>query len=141
MQPLWKQDPALIDDLKRRMQRLEQTVSKNPNAFINTKDMFVPFTPVVRKYLAEAPWEAFLKRCRSWPRTILANQNLLSCPLPPAPTPSPSFTRYAQWKHLEVNLKIDEEDFDVHRIIGRGGFGEVYPCRKRDTGAVYVTCR
>jgi len=25
-------------------------------------------------------------------------------------------------------------DFSVHRIIGRGGFGEVYGCRKADTG-------
>ena len=36
--------------------------------------------------------------------------------------------------------QISEVDFDVHRIIGRGGFGEVFPCRKRDTGAVYVLC-
>ncbi|MBZ3877394.1 Beta-adrenergic receptor kinase 2 [Sciurus carolinensis] len=30
--------------------------------------------------------------------------------------------------HLTMN------DFSVHRIIGRGGFGEVYGCRKADTG-------
>ena len=30
-------------------------------------------------------------------------------------------------------------DFSVHRIIGRGGFGEVYGCRKADTGKMYVT--
>lgn len=29
-------------------------------------------------------------------------------------------------------------DFSVHRIIGRGGFGEVYGCRKADTGKMYV---
>ena len=28
-------------------------------------------------------------------------------------------------------------DFSVHRIIGRGGFGEVYGCRKADTGKMY----
>lgn len=29
-------------------------------------------------------------------------------------------------------------DFSVHRIIGRGGFGEVYGCRKADTGKMWV---
>jgi serine/threonine protein kinase len=29
-------------------------------------------------------------------------------------------------------------DFSVHRIIGRGGFGEVYGCRKADTGKMCV---
>lgn len=29
-------------------------------------------------------------------------------------------------------------DFSVHRIIGRGGFGEVYGCRKVDTGKMYA---
>ena len=31
-------------------------------------------------------------------------------------------------------------DFSVHRIIGRGGFGEVYGCRKADTGKMYDKC-
>ena len=30
------------------------------------------------------------------------------------------------------------EDFDVLRILGKGGFGEVFGCRKSDTGAVCV---
>jgi serine/threonine protein kinase len=29
-------------------------------------------------------------------------------------------------------------DFTVHRLIGRGGFGEVYGCRKIDTGMMYA---
>lgn len=29
-------------------------------------------------------------------------------------------------------------DFSVLRIIGRGGFGEVYGCRKVDTGKMYA---
>ena len=31
-------------------------------------------------------------------------------------------------------LQISLTDFSVHRIIGRGGFGEVYGCRKDDSG-------
>lgn len=33
-----------------------------------------------------------------------------------------------------VALQLTMNDFSVHRIIGRGGFGEVYGCRKADTG-------
>lgn len=29
------------------------------------------------------------------------------------------------------------ENFNIHRIIGRGGFGEVYGCHKMDTGKLY----
>jgi serine/threonine protein kinase len=29
-------------------------------------------------------------------------------------------------------------DFSVHRIIGRGGFGEVFGCRKDDTGKMFA---
>ena len=32
------------------------------------------------------------------------------------------------------SLQLSMNDFSVHRIIGRGGFGEVYGCRKADTG-------
>lgn len=33
-----------------------------------------------------------------------------------------------------VTPQLTMNDFSVHRIIGRGGFGEVYGCRKADTG-------
>ncbi|KAL5970299.1 Beta-adrenergic receptor kinase 1 [Taenia solium] len=51
---------------------------------------------------------------------------------------SPRFTRFCQWKNLELNLNLTANDFSVHRIIGRGGFGEVYGCRKTDTGKMYA---
>lgn len=35
---------------------------------------------------------------------------------------------------LLTPLQLTMNDFSVHRIIGRGGFGEVYGCRKADTG-------
>uniref|UniRef100_A0A1I7WC33 RGS domain-containing protein n=1 Tax=Heterorhabditis bacteriophora TaxID=37862 RepID=A0A1I7WC33_HETBA len=46
---------------------------------------------------------------------------------------SEKFTRFCQWKNLELNMQLTMNDFSVHRIIGRGGFGEVYGCRKADT--------
>ncbi|KAE9553206.1 hypothetical protein FO519_003602 [Halicephalobus sp. NKZ332] len=51
---------------------------------------------------------------------------------------SDKFTRYCQWKNLELNMQLTMNDFSVHRIIGRGGFGEVFGCRKADTGKMYA---
>lgn len=51
---------------------------------------------------------------------------------------SDKFTRFCQWKNLELNINLSMNDFSVHRIIGRGGFGEVYGCRKADTGKMYA---
>lgn len=51
---------------------------------------------------------------------------------------SDKFTRFCQWKNLELNISLSMNDFSVHRIIGRGGFGEVYGCRKADTGKMYA---
>ena len=51
---------------------------------------------------------------------------------------SEKFTRFCQWKNYELNIQLTMNDFSVHRIIGRGGFGEVYGCRKADTGKMYA---
>lgn len=51
---------------------------------------------------------------------------------------SEKFTRFCMWKNLELNIQLSMNDFSVHRIIGRGGFGEVYGCRKADTGKMYA---
>lgn len=51
---------------------------------------------------------------------------------------SEKYTRFCQWKNLEFNIQLTMNDFSVHRIIGRGGFGEVYGCRKADTGKMYA---
>uniref|UniRef100_A0A182MJB1 Protein kinase domain-containing protein n=1 Tax=Anopheles culicifacies TaxID=139723 RepID=A0A182MJB1_9DIPT len=40
--------------------------------------------------------------------------------------------------HLTSRHPLTMNDFSVHRIIGRGGFGEVYGCRKADTGKMYA---
>ncbi|XP_033229773.1 G protein-coupled receptor kinase 1 [Belonocnema kinseyi] len=51
---------------------------------------------------------------------------------------SDKYSRFCQWKNLELNIQLTMNDFSVHRIIGRGGFGEVYGCRKADTGKMYA---
>eukprot|EP00049_Salpingoeca_infusionum_P022705 m.8271 g.8271 ORF g.8271 m.8271 type:complete len:847 (-) comp5339_c0_seq2:2563-5103(-) len=79
---------------------------------VNLRDTLAPFEKPALTYLADEPWKLFLE--------------------------SDMFVRYCQLKHLELNMRISPSDFDVHRIIGRGGFGEVFPCRKRDTGQVFA---
>ncbi|CDS43107.1 G protein coupled receptor kinase 1 [Echinococcus multilocularis] len=39
---------------------------------------------------------------------------------------------------VQLNTTLTMSDFSVHRIIGRGGFGEVYGCRKLDSGKMYA---
>jgi beta-adrenergic-receptor kinase len=51
---------------------------------------------------------------------------------------SEQYVRFCQWKNLELNQVVGMHDFTVHRLIGRGGFGEVYGCRKIDTGMMYA---
>ena len=34
---------------------------------------------------------------------------------------SEKYTRFCQWKNLELNMQLTMNDFSVHRIIGRGG--------------------
>lgn len=48
---------------------------------------------------------------------------------PPFLSLSPQF-----FVHFLLRIQLTMNDFSVHRIIGRGGFGEVYGCRKADTG-------
>lgn len=45
------------------------------------------------------------------------------------------------FSHTSVLPQLTMNDFSVHRIIGRGGFGEVYGCRKADTGKMWESCK
>ena len=71
-------------------------------------NLFEPYTEEIFTYLRDNVFDRFLE--------------------------SDKFTRFCQWKDLELNIQLTMNDFSVHRIIGRGGFGEVYGCRKADTG-------
>lgn len=53
---------------------------------------------------------------------------------------SPQYVRFCQWKYMELSTpeQLALGDFSIHRIIGRGGFGEVYGCRKDDTGRMFA---
>lgn len=112
--------PALKAKLEERMSKLKEkaelsagtdaTMSKKKN--LNLKEFFSPYIMAAKAFLATAPFDSF-KASTFW-------------------------VRYMQWKQLELNMIVNERDFDVHRILGRGGFGEVFGCRKFDTGALFA---
>eukprot|EP00047_Mylnosiga_fluctuans_P003990 m.232160 g.232160 ORF g.232160 m.232160 type:complete len:734 (+) comp12307_c0_seq1:159-2360(+) len=109
-------DEALSKGLAGKLDKLHASLSDASSLRkvrnVNIKEFFTPFQPQLRAYLAARPWAAF-KESSNW-------------------------IRYCQWKHLEANMKVSEKDFDVHRILGRGGFGEVFGCRKHDTGNMFA---
>ncbi|KAJ8913197.1 hypothetical protein NQ315_016139, partial [Exocentrus adspersus] len=74
--------------------------------------LFEPYIEEIYNHLRDEPFKKFLE--------------------------SEKYTRFCQWKNLELNIQLSMNDFSVHRIIGRGGFGEVYGCRKADTGKMYA---
>ena len=41
-------------------------------------------------------------------------------------------------RSFSLSIPLIHIYLSVHRIIGRGGFGEVYGCRKADTGKMYA---
>ncbi|KAJ8945268.1 hypothetical protein NQ318_016690 [Aromia moschata] len=60
---------------------------------------------------------------------------------------SEKYTRFCQWKNLELNIQrnvpsclisVDDERLQRAPDHRQGGFGEVYGCRKADTGKMYA---
>jgi beta-adrenergic-receptor kinase len=93
---------------KESLQHVQRNLMKN----IVPPDLFQPYVMEICEQLKEEVFPKFLE--------------------------SEKFTRYCQWKNLELNMQLTMNDFSVHRIIGRGGFGEVFGCRKADTGKMYA---
>jgi len=116
---LWE-DPSMKAKLDENMTKLkakavvaagaDATISKKKN--LNLKELFALHVSNAKTFLSGVPFESF-KTSRFW-------------------------VRYMQWKQLELNMIVNDGDFDVHRILGRGGFGEVFGCRKFDTGALFA---
>ena len=50
------------------------------------------------------------------------------------------FNRYLQWKWLEQK-PVTEKTFNMFRVLGKGGFGEVWACQTRNTGKMYACKR
>jgi len=47
------------------------------------------------------------------------------------------YKKYIRTKHLEQE-KVQVKDFATFRVLGRGGFGAVHACRKKNSGQIYA---
>ena len=50
---------------------------------------------------------------------------------------SPFFQRFIRTKWIETQ-KVQVKDFTTFRVLGRGGFGAVHACRKKNSGQIYA---
>ena len=91
------------------LNHIKEELNKNQ---VPSTELFNVYIEEIKKSLEKEAYEPFLK--------------------------SEQFTRFLQWKNVELNIQLSMSDFSVHRIIGRGGFGEVYGARKADTGKMYA---
>jgi len=77
----------------------------------NSIDVFNPILEIVLRDLRQDVYPRFLK--------------------------SQFFRRFIQCKTLETK-RVDKDDFDTRRVLGRGAFGYVNMCVKSDTGKSYA---
>lgn len=47
------------------------------------------------------------------------------------------YQKYLRTKHIE-QVKVGVKDFTTFRVLGRGGFGAVHACRKKNSGQIYA---
>ncbi|KAI6656897.1 G protein-coupled receptor kinase 4 [Oopsacas minuta] len=47
------------------------------------------------------------------------------------------FLRFLQWKHLE-RQSVSEDKFRIFRVLGKGGFGEVFAAQSKISGKMYA---
>ncbi|XP_034990608.1 beta-adrenergic receptor kinase 2 isoform X3 [Zootoca vivipara] len=96
------------------------------------------FYEEIKEYEKLDSEEDRLSRSRQIYDTYIMKE-LLSCSHPfSKPTVDHVQTHLAKKQVPPTLFQLTMNDFSVHRIIGRGGFGEVYGCRKADTGKMYA---
>ncbi|XP_028015494.2 G protein-coupled receptor kinase 4 isoform X1 [Eptesicus fuscus] len=78
---------------------------------IPSKELFKECVRVVHRFLSGKPFEEYQE--------------------------SPYFSRFLQWKWLE-RRPVTKKTFRHYRVLGKGGFGEVYACQVRATGKMYA---
>lgn len=47
------------------------------------------------------------------------------------------YKKYVRTKYIET-VKVTVKDFTTFRVLGRGGFGAVHACRKKNSGTIYA---
>nr|XP_025123217.1 beta-adrenergic receptor kinase 2 isoform X5 [Bubalus bubalis] len=98
----------------------------------------VKFYEEIKEYEKLENEEDRLCRSRQIYDTYIMKE-LLSCSHPFSKQAVEHVQSHLSKKQVTSTLfQLTMNDFSVHRIIGRGGFGEVYGCRKADTGKMYA---
>uniref|UniRef100_A0A3B3VU94 G protein-coupled receptor kinase n=1 Tax=Poecilia latipinna TaxID=48699 RepID=A0A3B3VU94_9TELE len=86
-------------------------------------------------------WKSYRKKCLSCKIFDKQNSSFLHEYLSQEPFTqyqfSMHFDRFLQWKHLE-RRPITKNNFREYRLLGKGGFGEVWACQVRATGMMYA---
>lgn len=86
-------------------------IQRQLDANLSPKSLFRPVADEVREYLIRQSFPDFVK--------------------------SPYYKKYVQTKMLE-EAHVGPDDFATMRLLGRGGFGTVFACRKVDSGKLYA---
>ncbi|XP_057674704.1 G protein-coupled receptor kinase 5 isoform X2 [Corythoichthys intestinalis] len=96
------------------------------------------FVPEVSKYkrgcmwaLDKEPSSDVFRNCKEDLETFLSGEPFQEY------QSSMYFERFLQWKFLE-RRPVTKNDFRQYRLLGKGGFGEVWACQVRATGMMYA---
>ncbi|XP_077478617.1 G protein-coupled receptor kinase 6-like isoform X1 [Stigmatopora argus] len=96
------------------------------------------FVPELSKYKQSCKWDLnhqpsgdVFKNCREDLEDILSGQPFQEY------QDSKYFQRFLQWKMLE-RRPVTKNAFRQYRLLGKGGFGEVWACQVRATGMMYA---
>ncbi|XP_015256856.1 PREDICTED: G protein-coupled receptor kinase 5-like isoform X2 [Cyprinodon variegatus] len=98
----------------------------------------IQFVPLLAKYeqscresLELSPCEDVFHTCREALHEYLSQEPFTEYQF------SMHFDRFLQWKKLE-RKPITKHTFREYRLLGKGGFGEVWACQVRATGKMYA---
>ncbi|ELK18617.1 Beta-adrenergic receptor kinase 2 [Pteropus alecto] len=109
-----------------------------PQGFKYTSPVSAALELLIKEYEKLDNEEDRLCRSRQIYDTYIMKE-LLSCSHPFSKQAVEHVQSHLAKKQVTSTLfQLTMNDFSVHRIIGRGGFGEVYGCRKADTGKMYA---
>ncbi|XP_013883582.1 G protein-coupled receptor kinase 5 [Austrofundulus limnaeus] len=103
--------------------------------FSRQSDQFVSimerYEQSCRNYLKLAPYEDVFSDCKEELHEYLSKEPFIQY------MDSMYFDRFLQWKMLE-RQPISKQNFRQYRLLGKGGFGEVWACQVRATGMMYA---
>ncbi|XP_070256244.1 G protein-coupled receptor kinase 4 isoform X3 [Myotis yumanensis] len=119
------------EDRRERGQLVLNTFFNNENAAAPLPRISVRVVRACRLRLKEIPSKELFKECVRVVHRYLSGKPFEEY------QESPYFSRFLQWKWLE-RQPVTKKTFRHYRVLGKGGFGEVYACQVRATGKMYA---